>query len=689
MTTRTSEIDESKKVSGRPNPDWLRHVPPAAVIVVILGCLFLPVLLHGTFGTFDDPFMIIDCGRRVQHHDDMALIHALHRGLRMGIFLWSIFLWQLFPENARAFFCINYICLSAAVFINYLSCELLTRRRWLSLICASLTFVYAGLFEVIYTVDKQEIGIFLLAASGILLLLKAQKASSWKPYVLPLIAIVSAGTVTKETIAIVPIFASTWLGVCVAAMLRGPTEAARNDAKQAGVLAASCLIPVLILHLFVHEIPREQYVVVNFNPSSLLAKLAVCASAMPELFVPICLSMFTAVDAARKNQWARNDSTVLALVSTVLIVVLALAAFNTYEQPLLYIWMPLLAVLAPALALGLNKISLWLDRSHKILFPVALAAGVASIISVAILQLPVRIMQAQFQLNLDHLTQETAAKLAQRSSSSFSPVKCAVPFFDINQYEVPRNICLYARDCTTAADHPTLVMLDFMKLTFGTEPNPGELGKFRGKDVKYKDEVSSNFVGWSGYSCSRDSDLELSWTRRALHKGDWLLVPFGDLPEDSIRYRGSQVFTAPANIILFAFPQLRFRGIDIAERSVFDLTTHTSHQFGWRLYEITESAPIAAATSSDGWAVDGAKLAWQAHPGKLIRITSKQPLPASVWMSGPKGDFKINPLDVGHCFHMDFPPDEIAADGSIQSCELRFSGSNTRVHVDDLKFIDP
>ena len=221
--------------------------------------------------------------------DPSTISYILAAQLRMGIFYWVTLLWRLFPENPTGYFATNCFLISGALVLLYCICYKLTRKARISALSTATVLASPSLFEVIYTLDKQEVYFPILFASVIFVHLLALKC---KPLILPALALLSALTATcaylsKETSVILPLFSAALL----VANLVYASEKRLQVCIRFGVMLAATAAPLVILKFMVFPTISDHYVVMTFDIPKLLAKAWQYACVVPDFFLILLYSI--------------------------------------------------------------------------------------------------------------------------------------------------------------------------------------------------------------------------------------------------------------------------------------------------------------------------------------------------------------------------------------------------------------
>jgi hypothetical protein len=118
--------------------------------------------------------------------------------------------------------------------------------------------------------------------------------------------------------------------------------------------------------------------------------------------------------------------------------------------------------------------------------------------------------------------------------------------------------------------------------------------------------------GLATFSLVESSALssQINWQRSKLKSGDFLVIPFGNVPHTSVVYRGASIFSRPWDEALRAIPQ-----VSAASPVVLDETTTGKlaggYRLGWILLPVKNVVPVALDVETDGWLLNGAKITLQ------------------------------------------------------------------------------
>ncbi|HEY9676795.1 MAG TPA: hypothetical protein V6C76_02250 [Drouetiella sp.] len=598
--------------------------------------LYLPVLLHAHWGTFDDPSLILQSSRRLMD-DPTTVAYILAAQMRMGIFYWVTVLWRLFPENPTGFFATNCLLISTALALTYFTTFKLTNNPKLSCMTTSLALASPSLFEVIYTLDKQENYFPFLFSAVILFHIIIGNCKKWMILPIALLAgVLATGSyLSKETGIILSVLSGTFL---VANLLWADRQR-REICFRFGLIFVAVTMPYVILKYAIFPVINDKYVVVTFDLAKLLTKTIQYALVVPEFFVSLIGTLggalalsFSKVIDKNSQEWCAF----VALLFSSLAATAALISFDTFAGTLVYIWLPIYFLLLPAFGYVLVKIPTAFGQKGKLFRTLFLSLFAILLIG----QIPSRFLQAQFQFSFDSMTSELSDKLAEISKVDRTPTIAALPTYSVGETEVPEQIETHVRSRLTNRYYETktekidgqqFTMLNYLSPICSNVHEPGDppdvfrLALFRGKGLTYRNLCAQNYVGWTGYQILNGATPFQEWVKRPFGKGSLLVIPYGEATPDTILYRGSGMFAHPWKLKTMNFPQFSFDDIAHVERKLTYIGHHRQ-TIGWRILRVTDAAPVALATSSDGWLKNSAPIFCENTGDKpILVLESKQP----------------------------------------------------------------
>jgi hypothetical protein len=668
------------------------HFRFIAVLVGTVIVLYSPVLLHAHWGLFDDASLILQPSRRLMD-DPSTISYILGGQLRMGIYYWVTLIWRLFPENPTGFFATNCLLISVAITLLYATCYRLTGKARLSCLTSAAVLASPSLFEVIYTLDKQEVYFPFLFSSVIFAHLLSAKC---KLKLLPMLAMIAALCSTccylsKETGVILCLFSGALLFFNLLFANSKRLEVLLRN----GIVFLATLGPLLVLKLLVFPPTTDSYVVMTFNIDKLIAKTWQYAVVVPDFFLVLtyacasCALMSFSKKAQRDELWCAF----LALLLSSIVATAALISFDTFAGVLLYIWLPIYFLLLPCLAYSLHTL------------PQALGAGVrvnrvfvSTFLLLLLSQLPTRILQAQFQFSMDALTSALSKHLSKLTVQSKTPVVCAMPTYTVGENEVPEQIETHVRSIlqknyyenkSEKTSRQKFTMLNFLSPDCENEHQQGDqsdiyrLAQFRGRALPYTNECPLNYVGWTGFQILNGASPFQTWVKRPYGKDDLLIVPYGELAPNTILYRGAAIFTQPWKLKLLNFPQLTFEDVGHVERKLTNLIGHRK-TIGWRTLRVKEAEPVALCTSTDGWLKSGAKVFYQRNASKpILQILINQPSALILKQTDADEEVITSVKRNGHNL-IDLPLKSHSDTGTLQ---LRSLSDDQRLHVDKANYV--
>lgn len=270
------------------------HLWIGLTLAAIAVLLFLPVLLHPHWGMFDDSMLIAEGGRRFAdvHNFD----NILRYGMRVGIFAWVNILWIIFPDNPRGYFCTNCVLFFGALLLINCNSRQICHRSKLGFLATILVLLAPGLFEVIYTLDKQEAYLPVLFGAVIYAHLYSvgAKGKFWVPVAFGTMLVSSCAYVSKETSELLLVFSGSLLGTLALVAVAQKNVFDRTQLLRSGILFIATVLPFLILRFCIFTVPLEQYVSMTFDFVKLAHKSLSCANTMPDFVIglAICVTVW-------------------------------------------------------------------------------------------------------------------------------------------------------------------------------------------------------------------------------------------------------------------------------------------------------------------------------------------------------------------------------------------------------------
>jgi len=681
--------------SEQESPTTMRHhMTFVGALTGVTLLFFSPVLLHAHWGLFDDPSLILQSSRRLMD-DPSTISYILSAQMRMGIFYWVTVLWRLFPENPTGYFATNCVLMSSAITMLYCICYKLTRNARISCLSSATVLASPALFEVIYTLDKQEVYFPFLFSAVILLHLIASRC---KTIMLPLLALGAAlcstgAYLSKETSIILSLFSGVLLltNLIFASGNRLPVFI------RYGVMFAATTVPLLILKLMIFPTLSDHYVVMTFEIQKLLAKTWQYATVVPDFFLILLYTTCSGLCLALSKTYTRQSEPWCGFISLLVASIASTAAlisFDTFAGVLMYIWLPIYFFLAPCLAFAFTNLPNAINLGSRInkIFVVALLALLLS-------QIPTRFLQAQFQFSFDAMTAQLAQKLCTIANESKVPIICAMPTYSVGETEIPEQIETHVRSILQNRYYETksektsgqkFTMLNYLSPDCdnvheaGDPPNTYKLAQFRGKALSYTNECPPDYVGWTGFQILNGATPFQEWVKRPYGQNNLLIVPYGEVTPDTILYRGTGIFAHPWKLKLLNFPQLTFEDIGHVERKLTNLLGHRQ-TMGWRILKVTAAAPVTLATSTDGWLKGDGKVFYTNNDSKpYLKIITKQPAPQALLISQKNMDDEVVvPQTRGYETNVLLPLKNKPAFGALT---MRSLDGNQRFHIDKVEY---
>ena len=618
-----------------------------ATLIGISILLFYPILKHPHWGTFDDANIILQLGRRIHDIPETYSYILLGGVKRVGYFKLLMLLWNIAPENSTFFYLFNCGVFALTSALIYLNALLLSRRPWLSFAVTCLLFSVPGLFEVIYTLDKQEIYLPLLFSLSILInILNARFKSGWYQitgFGLLLFALSSTAFSFKETSGLLVLFSgllclSTWL-----------TKGIDPQQRLKQTVLLGCVLLPCAFNLFAQSVePSRQYVVLTFDATKILTKIIGYAQLIPVYFSACFFNIAVILRSMMqkpKLQTADHKlvGVALALSTCCLAAPVAFASFDTFDTLLLYIWLPTYVFLLPALTFVVGTVIAGQKTFDKIV--------ISSLLLLAICLFPIEWIRGQFQFNMDALTHEVALFGASACKKEQSQVIGALPIFTPTALEVPENIEFFIRDQITPGYYDVanekfsdnkFAMLNFLTTQID-KSELSDLGKVVIVQTKCDFRCPPEFAGWRGCQLVAGGTPYKSWVSRPLSKGSLLFVPYGNV-QLSVAYRGWGLFGNDIQNNLYSFPQLKLVEERKFEKQIKNLYG-AHYKMGWKIFRVTDAEPISMPDStSDSWLSNNAKLYYNS-PKNILEFDTTQPISNNWSVTDDGGETqKLSPL---------------------------------------------
>lgn len=693
--TGQNNSSAAKHTESRSPATTQRHLINIAVLIGVTLLLFLPVLLHAHWGTFDDPSLILQSCRRLIDKPE-TINYILAAQMRMGIFYWVTLIWRLFPENPTGYFAVNFSLISSALCMLYAICFRLTRNASVSLLSTALVLTSPSLFEVIYTLDKQEVYFPFLFTAVILLHLMAIKASPAKLVALAAASMICAtgAYLSKETSVILCLVSATLL----ATNLMFKRDESVKAARRLSVMFVATAAPLLFLKFAIFPTISDKYVVMTFDAIKLLNKTWQYALVVPDFFLTLGFTTCGAIYLLANRTFAKRNEFFcgfLTLLLASLASTAALISFDTFSGVLVYIWLPIYFLLAPCLAFCLNNLPKASPAARK-------TSTAFAIVLIALLfsQIPTRFLQAQFQFSFDALSSELAQKLSELTRASSTPVICAMPTYSVGETEIPEQIetkvrsSLLPRYYETQTENTSgqqFTMLNYLSpdcdnaLAPGDQPGTFKLANFRGKSLSFKNQCNADYVGWTGFQILNGATPFQEWVRRPFGENALLIVPYGEVTPDTVLYRGAGIFAHPWQMKTLNFPQFSLEDVGHVERKLTNLLGHRQ-TMGWRILKIVDAQPVALNTSTDGWLKGDAKVFYRHEEEEpYLNLISKQQTPQALLLKQTDAqDEVIIPRALKEGFIIALP---LKSKGSKGTLTVEALDGGGRIHVDKADYV--
>ncbi len=675
----------------------MTHHWECIVLVAITFILFLPIINNPHWGQFDDAVLSLQNGRRALDDPNFTWSLLTTGGTRVGIFLWTVTLWKFFAGNAAGFYIANFVIFATTSCLLYWICFHLTRNRFLSFISSACLFTAAGLFEVIYTLDKQEMFLPLLFANVVLAHIYSLSCKKFIFFIDLMLCLICSvcSYYTKECSAILCVFSASFFLAVLLSQKKPIEKQAKIAVAKAAIFSLATIAPYLCIHGLTP--PTNGYIQLTFVPAVLLRKFWLLVSIDPVFLVILVLVTVSwlqrtfARDTNRSQLWWRA---LTACTVSTWITIAALLCYDTGRVLLLYIWLPVYTFLLPAFACSLDQLK------HSTAQLQIRKFVLVALLTTTISQLPARAIQGQFQFQMDALMAALSERLADMTRQKQTPVLGAMPFFETGNSEVPEQAECYVRsrlqpnyydNKTEKADQYKFAMLNFLSIDCRKnhlESDPADvfrLQEFRGTNPAYKDQCPANYVGWSGIQLLAGSTPDQNMVRRPFTAGNLLLVPYGDITHAAIRYRGSGIFSYLWQSQLFVFPQLTLKERGYVERKITILGGHR-RTMGWRILEVADAQPLAAKLKLDGLLSGDEPLFYKYDDSKpVLKIKIREPFSVPVNCTFFDGTKITVSSESGNNAIFDIPLKDGAEAKKPLWLKLKSSDNSQTIYVDKME----
>ncbi|HEY9719081.1 MAG TPA: hypothetical protein V6C69_16525 [Trichormus sp.] len=636
-TTAETQLFASPELNSRNDA-----IAKVLLVLMTIGCC-APVLLHPHWGLLSDAGQIVQNGR-IFWQAPMQHLDLLRGYWRPGFHFWDLALWAVAPENPLVFYVFKTFCLAATVVLTYCSIRRLTQSIPVSFCAAMLWFMTGATYEVIYTLDKGELYVALIFSGFIWSLLKCMDIArrgvatdrvanlrAIGPSLAVAFIVSLWGMFTKETCQLLLLFSAAFALLSTAAYTLLPgSERARKQSDPVNswlffltVIAAYGLYKIYFYTTGGGTAPV--YMQLSFAKESIYPKFHFYKEHLPELFWMSALSWVCLIAQCAKIFKPEAMELRISLSALVAVVFGAMAIF-CMPTLLLYVWFPLYAfALVAAAVLVLQAVSH--IGSENRLRPALCLIIVLWIYKVA----PICAYQAQYQFQLDALTQELADKLSQYSrQNNLHNQEMVLPFSNPNEEELAERIQFftmqrlipnYIEQSYTDGKNSPYEFINLVRCilpdqsrtseraggnTKGLPPaNPQMLGQ---ADLSLARDQSDGKIGLKGYSFWSDSGVPgKNWVKNDIKPGALFLVPYGDLPENVSAFRAAGFFREDWRAKLACFPQLKFKELFSIQKEI-SMSKGRTKFIAWIVLQVEDVPQLAWDIDRSGWLMNHTRI---------------------------------------------------------------------------------
>lgn len=637
-----------------------------ALVLAILGisCVlaFLPVLLWPHWGMYSDPRQIIE-GCRLFYSSHLIRWDIIWGFHRPGFHILDLAMWLISKDRPEGFFAFRGLIFFTTVVCTFYSSYKFSNWSAMSAICGVSLLFLTPTFEVIYTLDKGEVYIGCLFSMIILAylivmnkILNETCSPRWYYFASAVIFISSTYSVlTKETGLLLAPFGLLLPIVCLIANCRTKPlpEMHREQIVKKNLLRWACLtgflciLSSLVCKICFMFIGPSATAYGAFSPSadSMLQQLNYFLPVIPDFFVLFGFCFLSALWMLRQTYELSQAHNLLFASSLTLASGAGSVALLVWKAPIIYSWYPLFVFLLPAAAYFLGVITK-ANARHRMI-------GLSIVIAALVCVVPVRIVQAQIQYDLDSCAQELTRDIATRAKAVKEQESYALPFASPGGFELAEELKIltmselidnYVEGAWTAKNLPVL-FCNFINYYFppGAQPDANSLSEAQVTKLRYL--RSDRYVAEPGLGkfYLYDSVNGSSWTVDNLRVGDILLIPFGDLPPALATYRGAPLFCNDWRTNIAFSPQAEFKPLFIVTRKIRRASGHP-YTIGWIGLAINSIPKISWSITSAGKLSDGAQIfAAKELEGHSLVMTAEMSRPMLIWQHG---DGKESPVYV-------------------------------------------
>jgi len=620
--------------------NFLKHKFSLIVVLCSSITIYLPVIIFAHWGLFSDAGQIILSGREFWA-DPWNQFHLIKGHWRPAFHLFDLITYKLFGENPIYFYLVQGFMFLGTVILTYLNCLTLSRSRPFSTIFTLLLLVSTTTLEVIYTLDKGEsrIAFFISLALFCYLnqdkkLLNDNKSNSHIQsfFSSKSIIIISISVFltffTKETSQILLVNIVTFvIATFILTLNRKSTHIVSvfstvlRRFKWAFLCNLSIVFAFSTFKLFFYLTGgnnANDYLKIEYNLQEIYNNTIYYTKLIPDvifiLFFCMLSSIFCLVKSikhfGKTNKFILPFGLLHSLNLTVISVVYLVALVN-FRWKLVYIWFPINVFLIPASCYYFTSFfdnrNIFSANSKKI--------GSILLLSILLLAIPARLVEAQAIFNLDALKDDLATYLADyRDKQKEQTLTIVLPFPIPESVEIGERIEFFilekffklseSRGFRKGDPFRVFNFVDYIP-TNPNYPVPSSVISYPTKANTNSDSLMPNASGTgiqiSAYEMANiwGARQEAKWTRSMLISGMYLVVPYGELP-DTLHFRGAGLHQNSVDARLQFIQQVHWHEEMKVERSVVDIFGKRKIM-GYKLLKITDTPPISWNLFTDGW----------------------------------------------------------------------------------------
>jgi hypothetical protein len=549
----------------------------------------MPVLLHPYWGMFSDYIQIVESCRIQVPHGFLACLIGACFDFRPGAHLLDYLTWFIAPEQPRAFYIIRWLAFFATLSLTFLSCLKLSKSLRYSLLSVSLFFFAKPTFEVLYTLDKGESFIACLLALVVWLNTCLERSTRQRQLLQAtvLLLVSTYAMFTKQTAQLLVVYAASAFA-CSFLSVRDDEGKLQNLTRPGWpvcFLAVTCTA-WLIYHLYYRfngGFSFHRYNEMDYGAVSMFNRLVDYAVGMPEILIPFCILVGMLIVLSRRSSiW--DDSSYRESVALMAAFCFGALALCSWPAEICYTFYPLLVFLLPALAYALTAI----HTTSRL--TVAMLVALSFLI-----QLPFRIEDAQVQHAMDGMFFELKNKLIALGENATAGSTVVLPFTDKHAFELGNTLR------GAVCDDPSVIASRAKSLKVANTIqfwNPGardSIGVF-------------NCKGYEPHpGLEKCTLVKGDWEICGINPGDYMVVPWGDLKESRLSFRGKPMFEKGWSDWVRWMGQLDLEPVFQLSRTIWR-PGRQSQTIGWICLKVTDSPHVSIGCVDDGWVLDGCEI---------------------------------------------------------------------------------